>query len=98
MFYANYVQEDGTKVGHLFDSVVEFVRMVDADPIDIVDFKVSGRTYEEKKESARQVAIDFQNAECGGMFMSEYADAAEWFRTIGRRYGLSAEFEREGVI
>ena len=98
MFYANYLQKDGTKVGHLFDSMVGYMNYTDAMPIDIIDFKVSGSTYEEKKKSARQVAIDFQHAECGGMFMSEYADATEWFKTIGKRYGLSAEFEREGVI
>ncbi len=98
MFYANYLEKDGTKVGHLFDSVVEFVREVDADPIDIVDFKVSGRTYEERKESARQLAIDFQHSECGGMFMSEYAEVTDFFRKIGKRFGLYAEFENEGVI
>ena len=98
MFYANYLQSDGTKVGHLFDSVVEFVREVDADPIDIVDFKVSGRTYEERKESARQLAIEYQWKECGGMFMSEYAEVTDFFRKIGKRFGLSAEFENEGVI
>lgn len=98
MFYANYLEKDGKKVGHLFDSMVGFMEYTDADPIDIIDLKVSGSTYEERKESARQVAIDFQHAECGGMFMSEYADATAWFRTIGRRYGLSVEFEKEGVI
>lgn len=97
MFYANYIK-NGKKVGHLFDSVVEFVREVDADPIDIVDFKVSGRTYDEKKESARQLAIEFQYAECGGMYMSEYAEVTHFFRKIGKRFGLSAEFENEGVI
>lgn len=98
MFYASYREKDGKKVGHLFDSMVGYMNYTDAMPIDIIDFKVSGSTYEEKKQSARQVAIDFQHAERGGMFMSEYADATEWFKTIGKRYGLSAEFEREGVI
>ena len=98
MFYANYLQKDGTKVGHLFDSMTGFMMETDANPIDIVDFKVSGRTYEERKESARQLAIDFQHAECGGMFMSEYAEVTDFFRKIGKRFGLSAEFENEGVI
>ena len=98
MFYAIYREKNGTKVGHLFDSMVGFMMLTDANPIDIVDFKVSGRTYEEKKESARQLAIDFQHMECGGMYMSEYAEVTDFFRKIGKRYGLSAEFEREGVI
>ncbi|MBO7070529.1 MAG: hypothetical protein J6W09_04470 [Bacteroidales bacterium] len=98
MFYANYLEKDGTKVGHLFDSMVGFMTETDANPIDIIDFKVSGRTYEEKKDSARQLAIDFQHAECGGMFMSEYAEVTDFFRKIGKRFGLSSEFENEGVI
>ena len=98
MFYANYLEKDGKKVGHLFDSMVGFMNYTDAMPIDIIDFEVSGRTYEEKKDSARQLAIDFQHAECGGMFMSEYAEVTDFFRKIGKRFGLSSEFENEGVI
>lgn len=98
MFYASYHEKDGKKVGHLFDSMVGFMMLTDTNPIDIVDFKVSGRNYKERKESARQLAIDYQHMECGGMYMSEYAEVTDFFRTIGRRYGLSAEFENEGVI
>lgn len=98
MFYANYLEKDGTRVGHLFDSMVGFMMLTDTNPIDIVDFKVSGRTYKERKESARQLAIDYQHMECGGMYMSEYAEVGDYFRKIGKRYGLSEEFENEGVI
>ena len=99
MFYASYANEDGHVEGHLFDSYAEYIDAVGAHtPIAIVDFKSTGRNYAERKESVRQVAIEYQHAECGGMFMSEYADATAWFRTMGKRYGLSAEFEREGVI
>ena len=98
MFYAIYREKDGKKVGHLFDSMVGFMMLTDTNPIDIVDFKVSGRTYKERKESARQLAIDYQHMECGGMYMSEYAEVGDYFRKIGKRYGLSVEFEEEGVI
>lgn len=98
MFYAIYREKNGNKVGHLFDSMVGFMMLTDTNPIDIVDFKVSGRTYKERKESARQLAIDYQHMECGGMYMSEYAEVGDYFRKIGKRYGLSVEFEREGVI
>ena len=98
MFYASY-EENGKKVGHLFESYADFLKEVGtASPIDIVDFKTTGRSYSEKKESVRKVAQEFQSVECGGMYMSEYADVSGWFRLMGERYGLSAEFEREGVI
>lgn len=99
MFYASYADKDGKMVGHLFDNYCQYLDEVgSATPIAIVDFKTKGSTYADRKESVRQVAIEYQHAECGGMFMSEYADVTDWFRTVGKRYGLSAEFEEEGVI
>ena len=99
MFYASYAKEDGTLEGHLFDNYLEFLELVGtASPISLIDFKVKGRTYAEKKNSLRQVAIEYTNAECGGMFMSEYAKVGRWFALMGKRYGLDDEFINEGVI
>lgn len=101
MFYASYADKDGKITGHLFDNYLEYLESVDVGdslPIAIIDFKTKGNTYAEKKDSVRRVAIEYQHAECGGMFMSEYAKVGAWFRLMGKRYGLSEEFENEGVI
>lgn len=99
MFYANYVQEDGTMEGHLFDNYLEYLECVGTTaPVSLIDFKVKGKTYAQKKDSIRQIAIEYQNAECGGMFGSEYAKVGKWFRLMGKRYGLGDEFMEEGVI
>ena len=56
------------------------------------------RTYHERKERARQLAIDWQLNEAGkSMYMSEYAEIGEYFYKLGRRFGLLREF-RENAI
>ena len=56
------------------------------------------KTYEQRKEEARQEAIDWQY-EAGERSMSygELAEAGEYFEKLGRRYGLLREF-RENAI
>ena len=99
MFYASYKTNDGEITGHLFDSYADYLEELGmATPVAIVDFKAKGTTYAQKKDSVRQVAVEFQHSECGGMYMSEYAHVSKWFRIMGKRYGLSEEFENEGVI
>ena len=56
------------------------------------------RTYQERKERARQIAIDWQLNEAGkSMYMSEYAEIGNYFYKLGRRFGLLLEF-RENAI
>ena len=99
MFYASYAEKDGKITGHLFDDYRQYLDEVgSATPIAIVDFKTKGKTYADKQDSVRQVAIEYQHAERGGMFTSEYAKVGSWFRLMGKRYGLLEEFENEGVI
>ena len=99
MFYASYADKNGKVMGHLFKNYLQYLEEVGDDtPIAIVDFKTSGCTYAEKKESVRQVAQEYMRAECGDMYMSEYAEVGDWFRLMGKRYGLSEEFENEWVI
>ena len=56
------------------------------------------RTYQERKERAREIAIDWQLNEAEKpMYMSEYAEIGEYFYRLGRRFGLLREF-RENAI
>ena len=56
-------------------------------------------SYTERKEAARQEAIDWQyEAAEQNMSYGELADALARFETLGRRYGLTAEFRENGII
>lgn len=57
------------------------------------------KTYAELKEIAREHAIDWQIAWADEVhYMSEAAEWAEHWRKIGKRYGLTREFEENGII
>ena len=56
------------------------------------------RIYQERKERAREIAIDWQDKTARKrLYMSELAEAGEYFYKLGRRYGLLKEF-RENAI
>lgn len=57
------------------------------------------KNYQERKEEARQQAIDWQN-DFGNksVSQSELADATWYFQTLAKRYGLMEEFKENGII
>lgn len=56
------------------------------------------KTYQELKEEARQIAIDWQiEASEQDYSYGELADYGEYFYKLGKRYGLLKEF-RENAI
>ena len=59
--------------------------------------KLTGTTYNEKKEEVRSKAIDLQRIDEGGLSYGEYAMIAEYFETYGKRYGLLREFRENGI-
>ena len=55
-------------------------------------------TYQQKKEAARQQAIDWQDqAAEQNLSYGELAEAGEHFEKLGRRYGLLQEFRENGI-
>lgn len=55
-------------------------------------------SYQQKKERARQKAIDWQYAFSEtSMSWGELADAQAYFEALGRRYGLLGEFHENGI-
>lgn len=51
------------------------------------------------KEEAREYAIDFQNwASEQSLSYSELAEWGEIFTALGEKYGLTAEFNENGII
>lgn len=65
---------------------------------EFLPLKISGKTYAEKKESARQLAIDYQLTDCGGLSWGELATISSYFETIGARYGLITEYRENAII
>lgn len=66
--------------------------------IGILDFKISGKTYEERKASAEDLAKEWQ------LYYSYYewsygelGAIYDYFKTIGKRYGLLRVFKENGI-
>ena len=64
-----------------------------------IPFKVSGKTYQERKADLQDKAIEWSNTqgEYGAWSYGELADIQEFFENNARRYGLLQEF-RENAI
>lgn len=55
-------------------------------------------TYQQKKEQAREQAIDWQYETAEqNLSYGELAEAGEYFEKLGRRYGLLQEFRENGI-
>jgi hypothetical protein len=55
-------------------------------------------TYAQRKESARQEAIDWQlEASEQNLSYGELAEAGDHFYKIGKRFGLIREFRENGI-
>lgn len=55
-------------------------------------------TYQQKKEQAREQAIDWQDETAEqNLSYGELAEAGEYFEKLGRRYGLLQEFRENGI-
>ena len=64
----------------------------------IIPLKISGDTYEEQKESLRNLAIDIQAADSGGLSWGEVCDLQDFFEYYGEEYGLLEEFRENAII
>lgn len=73
----------------------------DSDVLRFLSFEISGKNYQERKESLRDLAIDFQLINDGDtdvqLSMVEIGAISAYFERMGRRYGLLREF-RENAI
>ena len=69
----------------------------EANPTYILRFKISGRTYAERKADLQNKAIEFSHNTAPGLYWSDEVIIQDFFETNGRRYGLLTEF-RENAI
>ena len=63
----------------------------------IINFVIHGKTYQDKKRSLEQMAIDFSLNQAGGLAYNQVAAIQDYFEENGRRYGLLKDF-RENAI
>lgn len=67
------------------------------DILFITDFKVKGKTYADRKEFVRDLAINYSNNQACGLSWSEVAYVDDMFYTLGKRYGLLKEFKENCI-
>lgn len=61
-------------------------------------FKITGKTYQEKKAALEEIAKDFQMHDTGGLYYSDYMIIGDFFEKNARRYGLITDFKENGII
>ena len=67
--------------------------------IKVLQFKIQGKNYKERKEHLKDIAIDFQlNFSALSWSYGELAEIYNYFETNGRRYGLLKEFKENCII
>lgn len=64
----------------------------------VILFKVSGKTYTERKNNLIELAKDYQYNEQGGLSYGELAEIYDFFEKNAKRYGLLKEFRENGIL
>lgn len=66
---------------------------------ETLDFKISGKTYQERKASLEDIAKDWQNNFAWlGWSYGEFAEIGSWFYENAKRYGLIKVFKENAII
>ena len=104
MLFARIRNGDGLCEDRLYRLSDDYFRDTfspEVETLVLIPFEIHGKTYAERKESLRNLAIDYQYAVDGDadLWLSyrELADIGDYFNRMGRRYGLLREF-RENAI
>lgn len=103
IYYAAYTDAEGIDHGMLFDSeTISAYYNATFSPatkeVAFIEFKVGGKTYQDRKENVRQKAIEFSNFNFPGLFFSEMIWIENWFKKQAERYGLLEEFRENAII
>ena len=103
MIYGAY-ELNGLRCANIYDCWRDWFRDIfppDTNIMCVIEFKSHGKTYTERKESVREIAIKFQNADSdlnGGLSLYEHIRVITWFSRMARQYGLVEEFKENGII
>ena len=66
--------------------------------VEIIPLSIKGKTYLEKKEFFRDLAIKYSNADLGGISYGETAIITGFFEKNARRFGLTRELKENCII
>lgn len=104
MVFAKIRQNKGNYTESLFcanSDLEELKQLLDITVLFLLPFQIHGKTYQDRKESLRNLAIDYQcNNNCDTdvlLSIGESACASNFFEINGKKYGLLREF-RENCI
>lgn len=104
MIFAKIKTADGHTESNLYwywDALHADTFSPDSDVLFVLPFEIHGKTYGDRKESLRNLAIDFQYNNDGDtdwqLTYGELGYIGEYFERMGRKYGLLREF-RENCI
>lgn len=104
MFYARIKDNDGVNQQILYwthEAYHNDTFSPDSETYCIIPFSITGKSYAERKECLRDIAIEFQYDEGEsvdiGLSWGELWHIQDWFYRMGRKYGLLREF-RENAI
>ena len=64
----------------------------------IIDFSTTGKTYAERRENLKKQADFFRSHYDGGLIEADEEHIKQWFKKNGKRYGLTREFKKNGII
>lgn len=64
---------------------------------NLIEFKVKGKTYAERKANASQLAIDYQAGDFEDLSYYELYLIEQFFEKVGKRYGLLEEFKKNCI-
>ena len=90
MFYAMYKDQNGNQYGDLWTNWDLFNKATpspECEVINIIDFTVTGETYQERKDCIEELSRRFW-AENDDLSWAELGIITAWFAREGEKYGL----------
>lgn len=103
--FAKIRYPDGKTASNFYADYDSFIRETFSPEVDILmllPLEIRGKDYQSRKESARELAINFQYENDGDtdyqLSYSESAAIYHFFYKIGKRYGLLREFRENAII
>ena len=103
MILGVFIDGDGERQCNLYDRWVDYHKDTfcpDTQHILCMEFnKIKGKTYKEKKNFLRNLAVDYSNSmsEVFPISLRETIMIREWFEKQAKRFGLLEEFRTEAI-
>lgn len=104
MFIGYYELEGKEHFGVYFKNIYGYTQWCEdtfspeCEDIKVLDFRLKGKTYKEKKASLEELAKDWQSNFCYlGWSYSELATICDYFSKNGKKYGLLNVFKENGI-